>query len=53
MKNQDLYQTIWQTRVQTRNKLLFLKRYVDHLFRCYRDLGKIAERIDIMMSKLY
>lgn len=53
MKNQDLHQIIWQTRVQTRNKLLFLHRYTEHLFRCYRDLGKIAERIDIMLSKLY
>ena len=54
MKNQEVYQIISQTRIQTRNKLLFIHRYTEHLFRCYRnDLRLIAERIDTMIAKLY
>jgi hypothetical protein len=53
MKSQDLDQTISQVRAMTRNKLLFLQRYTEHLFRCYRDLSIIAQRIDHMIAKLY
>lgn len=53
MKNQDLHQIISQTRAQNRDKLLFIHRYVEHLFRCYRDLGVIASHLDSIMSKLY
>jgi hypothetical protein len=38
---------------KNRDKIRFLKRYVEHLFRCYRELPKIADHIDAMLAKLY
>jgi hypothetical protein len=49
MKNQETSQTPWPIVRKTN----FLKRYVNHLFRCYHDLTTIASHIDKMMAKLY
>lgn len=48
MKNLDRHPTNSQTW-----KIPFLKRYIEHLFRCYRNFDDIVKRRDMMFDKVY